>query len=95
MGRNRPFLGVLARSSSTPAKCWGYVTHKRVEDVRAVVDSELVGDSEQQRVGGSDRLILRELLDEPLRVSGVRLAEPRLTAVDEPTWSCELPSRPK
>src|SRR5450755_446337 len=68
---------------SAPTKLGRDVLQERFQDVCAVFDSELVGDREQQRVGGSDRLILRELLDEPLGVSGVRLAEARLTAVEE------------
>ena len=44
--------------SSAPAKLRRDVFHKRIQDVGAVVDAQLIGDSQQQGVGGSDRLIL-------------------------------------
>ena len=50
----------------------------------AVVHTELIGDSQQQSVGGGDRLILGQLLDELLGLPGVSLAEARLAAIDEP-----------
>ena len=57
---------------------------QRIKDVGAVVDAKLIGDGQQQSVGGGDCLILGELLDELPGFSGVGLAEARLAAVDEP-----------
>src|SRR5450631_109651 len=71
------------RASSTPAELRRDVAHERIEDVRAVVDTELVGDRQQQGVRGGDRLVLGELLDQLLRFPGVRLAEACLAAVEE------------
>ena len=56
-----------------------------VDDVGVVVDAELVGHGEQQRVGGCDRLVLLELLDQHIRLGSVGAAEDRLgLRVDEP-----------
>ncbi len=56
-----------------------------VDDVGVVVDAELAGHGEQQRVGGCDRLVLLELLDQHIRLGSVRAAEDRLgLRVDEP-----------
>ena len=50
-----------------------------------VVDAELAGHGEQQRVGGCDRLVLLELLDQRIRLGSVGAAEDRLgLRVDEP-----------
>ena len=49
----------------------------------AVVDAELIGDRQQQGVGGSDRLVPRQFLDELRGFCGIGLAEARLAAVDE------------
>jgi hypothetical protein len=48
--------------SSAPAELRRDVAQERIEDVGAVVDTELIGDRQQQRVGGGDRLILGQLL---------------------------------
>src|ERR1022692_1977847 len=70
--------------SSAPAKLRRNVAQDRIEDVGAVVDTKLIGDSQQQGVGGGDRLILGQLLDERLGFPGISFAEARYTAVDEP-----------
>ena len=49
-----------------------------VDDVGVVVDAELVGHGVQQRVGGCDRLVLLELLDQHIRLGSVCAAEDRL-----------------
>jgi hypothetical protein len=51
----------------------GDVAQYRTEDVGAVVGTELIGDGQQQSVGGGDRLILAQLLDELLGFPGVGL----------------------
>jgi hypothetical protein len=45
-------------STSAPAKLRCDVAQYRIKDVGAVVHTELIGDSQQQSVGGGDRLIL-------------------------------------
>ena len=69
---------------SAPAKLRRDVAQYRVEDVGAVVDTELIRDRQQQSVGGGNRLILGQLLDELLGLPGVCLAEARLAAINEP-----------
>ena len=85
-GRRNPARTHLLRisRSSAPAKLRRYVAQDRIEDVGAVVDTELVGDRQQQSIGGGDRLILGQLLDERLGFPGVGLAKACLAAVDEP-----------
>ena len=53
---------IVARSA--PAKLRRDVAQDRIEDVGAVVHTELIGDSQQQCVGGGDRLVLGQLLYE-------------------------------
>jgi hypothetical protein len=56
-----------------------------VDDVGVVVDPDLVGHGEQQRVGGCDRLVLLELSDQQVRLRRIRPAEDRLgLRIDEP-----------
>ena len=55
-----------------------------VEEVGVVVDAELVGDGEQQGVGGGDRFVVGEFLDQLLGLSGVGFAEPGGAAVEVP-----------
>ena len=47
----------------------------RLDDVGVVVDAELVGHGEQQRVGLGDGLVLVELLDQRVGLGGVAAAE--------------------
>ena len=54
MGASRP-AGV-----SAPAERGGDVLQDRLDDVRVVVDAELVGDGQEQRVGLRDGLVLRQ-----------------------------------
>ena len=63
--------------SSSPAKLRRNVAQDRIEDVSAVVHPKLIGDGQQQGVGGGDRVILGQLLDERLRLRRVRFAETR------------------
>ena len=46
-----------AQLNSAPAKLRRNIAQDRIDDVGAVVDTELIGDGQQERVGGSDRLI--------------------------------------
>ncbi len=69
---------------SAPAEGRGHVVHDRLQHVGAVVDAELVGDGQQQGVGGGDRLVAGQLLDQPVGLAGVRLAEAGLAAVEDP-----------
>jgi hypothetical protein len=59
----------------TPAKRGHAIAQYRTKDVGAVFHTELIGDSEQQSSGGGDRLILSQVLDEPLRLSGAPIDE--------------------
>ena len=43
--------------------------------MRVVVDPELIGDSQQQRIGLGDGLVRLQLLDQPVRFVGVAAAE--------------------
>ena len=47
----------------------------RLDDVGIVVDAELIGHGQQQRVGLGDAFVLLELLDEHVRLGGVAAAE--------------------
>ena len=70
-------------AASAPAQLRRDVPDDAVQQVRVVVDAELVRDRQQQRVRGGDRLVLGELLDELVGLPGIRLAEPGRAAVDE------------
>ena len=59
-----------------PAKLRREVAQHTLDDVRVVVDAELIRDGQKQRVGGRDRLVVGKFLNEPVRLPGVRLAEP-------------------
>src|SRR5580658_1913352 len=62
-------------NSSPPAQRRGDVFEDRLDDVGVVVDPELVGHGEQERVGFGDGLVLLELLDQHVGLSGVAAAE--------------------
>ena len=47
----------------------------RLDDMGVVIDAELVGHREQQRVGFGDGLVFLELLDQDVRLGGVAAAE--------------------
>jgi len=55
----------------------------RLDDVGVVVDPELVGHGQQQRVGFRDAFVLLELLDEDVRLGGVAAAEDGALAAAE------------
>ncbi|VXC66934.1 hypothetical protein SPHINGO8AM_180043 [Sphingomonas sp. 8AM] len=52
------------------------------QHVRVVIDAELVGDGQQQRIGLGYALVGAELLDQPLGLGGVGAAEHRAHIVD-------------
>src|SRR6478752_8821063 len=60
---------------SAPAELRCDLAQQAVEEVCVVVHPELVRNSQQEGVSGSDRLVLCELLDQPFRLPRVRLAE--------------------
>ena len=60
------------------------VADDAVEDVGVEVDAELVGHGQQKGVRGGDRLVLGQRGDELVRLTGVRLAEACVAAV-QPT----------
>src|SRR5262245_33555053 len=57
----------------------------RLDDVGVVVDTELIGNSQEQRVGLRDGFVLRELLDKGVRLGGIAAAENRSRVVAEET----------
>ena len=63
------------KDTSPPAEPRRDVLQDRLDDMRVVVDAELVGHRQQQRVGLGDGLVLLELLDEHVRLGGVAAAE--------------------
>ena len=67
---------------SVPPERGGDVAQQAVEQVRVVVDAELVREGDEQGVRGGDRLVLGQLLDEPVGLAGIRLAEAGDAAVD-------------
>src|SRR3954452_16545721 len=71
-----------AGSVSPPAELGCDVAQQGVDDVRVVVDAELVGDGEQEGVGRRDRLVLRQLFDQLFGLTGVRPAEPGRAAFE-------------
>ena len=60
-------------ATATPAR--RDVFQDRLDDVGVVIDAELIGHSEQQRVGFSDGFVLLELRNEGVRLGGVAAAE--------------------
>ncbi len=56
-----------------------------VRYARGVVDAERVRDRHEGGVGDGDRLVVGELPNEPVRHSGMRLAEPGGSTVRGPT----------
>jgi MFS family permease len=68
----------IGQSALSPAESWRHVSENAVDDVRVVVNPELIGDGQQQRVGGGDPLVPLELRDELVRLGSVRSAEDRL-----------------
>ena len=62
-------------TASPPAEFGGNVAQHAVQEVRVVVDTELVRNRQKQRVCRCDRLVLGEIDDQPVRLPGVGLAE--------------------
>src|SRR5207253_1583294 len=67
---------------SAPAELRRDVPQDAVEDVRVVVDAELVRHGEQQGVRGRHGLVLGQLLDQLVRLAGVGLPEAGDAPVD-------------
>src|SRR5579862_638364 len=69
---------------SPPAQRRCDVLQYRLDHMRVVVDAELIGHREQQRIGFRDRLVLLELFDQVRRFGSIAAAEdrPRL-GIDE------------
>ena len=62
-------------AASAPAQAGGDMLEDRLDDVGVVVDTELIGDGQEQRVSLGDGFVFRELLDEDVRLSGVAAAK--------------------
>src|SRR4029077_3569944 len=65
----------VQRAGSSPAQRRGDVLEDGLDDVGVVIDAELVGHGEQERVGFGDGFVLRELFDQDVRLGGVAAAE--------------------
>jgi hypothetical protein len=58
--------------ASAPAEARGDVFEDRLDDVGVIVDAELIGHGQKQRIGFRDSFIFRdELLDQNVRLRGV------------------------
>ena len=82
--------------TSPPSERRRDVGQDRFDHMGVVVDAELVGDGQQQRVGLGDRFVLLQLLDQDIGLGGVAAAEdrPGLSSM-KPIWSSSSPPRPK
>jgi len=60
---------------SAPAQSRRHVGQDGLDDVGVVIDAELVGHGQEQRVGLGDGLVLGQLLDEDVGLGGVAAAE--------------------
>src|SRR5262245_61982837 len=56
------------RIGSAPSETRGDMGENRLDDVRVVVDAQLIWHGQQQRVGLRDSLVSRQLLDENVRL---------------------------
>src|SRR3954462_13850482 len=79
--RRMPFCG--SSQASAPAKARGDMFKNRLDDVGVVVDTELVGDGQEQCVGLCDGFVFRQLLDELVRHVGVAAAKDGARVVAE------------
>src|SRR5215470_3240192 len=76
----------LARKpkSSAPSHRRGDMLQNGLDHMRVVVNAQLVGDGEKQRIGLGDRFIRLELLDQHIRLGRIASAEDRpRSLVDE------------
>ena len=71
----RKKMAGVARRLSAPAEPRGDIFQDHLDDMSVVVDTKLIGDGQEQRVGRSDSFVLRELLDEDIRLGSVAAAE--------------------
>lgn len=75
----------VAKCGSPPAKAGRDMLQNRLDDMGVVVDAELIGHCQEQRVGLGDGLVLLELLDERVWLRSVAAAEDcALAAAEEP-----------
>jgi hypothetical protein len=68
-------LSGRANGASAPPKAGRDVLEDRLDDVGVVVNAELIGHGQEQRVGLGDGFVLLELRDENVRLGGVAAAE--------------------
>ena len=66
---------LMAAYCSAPAKVWREMAHHTLDEVRVVVDAELVRNGEKQCVRRGNCLVVAEFLHQLIRLAGVRLAE--------------------
>src|SRR4029079_2196815 len=75
----------LRWQASAPAEGRGDKVQNRLDHVYVVVDAELIGDVQEQRVSLCDVFVLREFFDEDLRLGGVAASKNRAGVVAEKT----------
>ena len=63
------------RCALPPAEAGRDVLEDRLDDVGVVVDAELVGHGQEQRVGLGDGFVLLQLIDQDVRLGGVAAPE--------------------
>jgi len=67
----------LAPYASAPAEGRRYVGQDLLDNMGVIVDAQLIGDRQEQRVGLCNALVLLELLDEDIRLGGIAASEDR------------------
>src|SRR5690606_17587117 len=65
----------VTRWASSPAEGGSDILQDRLDDMRIVVDAELIGDGEQQCVGFCDGFVRLKLLDQLIRLVRIAAAE--------------------
>src|SRR5215813_1754806 len=67
--------GATGPGGSAPADLRGNVLEDALDGVRVVVHTQLVRDSQEQRIGSGDGFVPGELFDQDVGLRGVRAAE--------------------
>ena len=84
--------GARGPIGSAPAQRRRDMRQDAFQHVRIVIDAQLVWHGQQQRVGFGDRLILAQLLDQPVGLRGIGAAEHGAHIVDDANLVAVLPA---